>query len=183
MRTSRFVRQRPSSPDSYTITNDYNCLTELAQSPVHGSGTEPDSIEALIKQTNKRVGKPQDSPQSQLAWLYAFLEVRRQNLRHPAEKNSQAEWFQSTDRIDSFEYTLNRTQNVELTSPVYALGGNWQRVVIFCDKKTPNGFSLDPPKLNTKSIIYPVPMPNKDTTVAKGLNGGVNYNNTDIVVK
>jgi chitosanase len=64
----------------------------------HGNGSEYDALPALISRTNAAVGNPATAGEA--AWLDAFFNVRIDDLQHPANSATQAEWSQSVDRVE-----------------------------------------------------------------------------------
>jgi len=150
----------------------------------HGPGyyNDEDSINALVYKTEKKYGLAK--PDNQYHWLVGFLEIRRQDLINPRDHSAKETWGNSTYRIDSFEYTINRTQNFAFTSPLYGLGANWEPTVTYCagDPHAAGTHSSLPPKLRT-TVRYHLDYPNSHSTRAPGLKDGVNWsNNVGIVV-
>ena len=90
----------------------------------HGTGTDHDALPALISRTNDAVGTPARA--GERAWLDAFLTVRADDLRHPANKATQEEWAQSVDRVDCVR-RIAESGNLALDAPlsVTAFGSSY----------------------------------------------------------
>ena len=74
-----------------------------------------DALPALISRTNAAVGTPATAGES--AWLDAFFNVRIDDLRNPANSATQAEWSQSTDRVECLR-RIAATGNYNLDGPL-----------------------------------------------------------------
>jgi len=79
----------------------------------HGGGDDPDSLPAMIERTRESNGNPSAD---EGAWLAAFLEVRRQTLLYPANRETAKEWRQSVSRVEALENILQ--SNPELETPI-----------------------------------------------------------------
>lgn len=91
----------------YAITNGIQypltllCLYDACIQ--HGDGDDDDGLAAMIAKTNKEChGSPADGVH-EYKWLHQFNEVRKHTLRHPANKDTQDEWRESTGRVDALE--------------------------------------------------------------------------------
>ena len=80
----------------------------------HGNGSEYDALPALISRTTAQVGTPATAGES--AWLDAFFNVRIDDLQHPANTATQAEWAQSVDRVECLR-RIAATGNYNLDGP------------------------------------------------------------------
>ena len=81
----------------------------------HGNGSEYDALPALISRTNAAVGTPATAGEA--AWLDAFFTVRIDDLQHPANTATQAEWSQSVDRVQCLR-RIAATNNYNLDGPL-----------------------------------------------------------------
>ncbi|MEV6607602.1 chitosanase [Kutzneria sp. NPDC051319] len=89
----------------------------------HGHGADPDGLPALIDRATARAGKADEA-----AWLTAFLDVRADDLRNPANADTKEEWSKSTDRVECFrriaatgDYTLAGPLTVTAYGAAYTL--------------------------------------------------------------
>ena len=80
----------------------------------HGDGNDKDSLRAIYKRTRAATANAGEIAETDL--LYAFLEVRRDVLLHPANKATAKGWRESVTRVDALENILN--ENPQLASPV-----------------------------------------------------------------
>jgi len=80
----------------------------------HGNGSEYDALPALIDRTNTKVGTPVSAGEA--AWPDAFFDVRTDDPTHPANSATQAEWSQSTDRVEALR-RIARSGNYNLDGP------------------------------------------------------------------
>ncbi|BAJ29883.1 MULTISPECIES: chitosanase [Kitasatospora] len=80
----------------------------------HGNGSEYDALPALIARTSAKAGTPAAAGED--AWLDAFFDVRIDDLTHPANSATQAEWSQSVDRVEALR-RIARTGNRNLDGP------------------------------------------------------------------
>lgn len=84
----------------------------------HGEGDDPDGLPALLQRTQKKVhGTPKTGIDEKI-WLQAFLKIRRNNLLHPANPDTQEEWAQSVDRCDAFS-AIATAGNYDLHGPIH----------------------------------------------------------------
>lgn len=83
----------------------------------HGRGDTADSLDAIVEKTNELLnGSPKDGI-DEAVWLAKFLEVRKSVMLNPDDKDSQEEWADSVERVDTF-ITLLKKKNFELTLPM-----------------------------------------------------------------
>jgi len=80
----------------------------------HGNGDDPDSLPSMIERTRQTQGEP--DLENEAVWLAAFLEVRRQTLLHPHNRETAKEWRQSVSRVEALENITN--ENPQLQLPV-----------------------------------------------------------------
>ena len=80
----------------------------------HGEGDDKDSLRAIYKRTLAATTGAGEMSEADL--LFAFLEVRRDVLLHPANKATAKGWRESVTRVDALENILN--ENPQLASPV-----------------------------------------------------------------
>ena len=80
----------------------------------HGDGDDRDSLRAIYKRTRAATAGADTLAEADL--LYAFLEVRRDVLLHPANKATAKGWAESVTRVDALENIL--AENPGLTAPV-----------------------------------------------------------------
>lgn len=83
----------------------------------HGEGTDPDSLNAIIKNTNKRMNGNPKSSIYEHKWLKAFIEERKKMLQHANNPETRKVWSESTGRCDAFMYILN-SGNFNLSIPI-----------------------------------------------------------------
>ena len=75
----------------------------------HGSGTTPDCVEAIFKNTAPFENEKQ--------YLTSFLSSREQILLHPANLNTAEKWKSSTVRLEVMRKLL-KEENFSLTGPI-----------------------------------------------------------------
>jgi chitosanase len=83
----------------------------------HGDGDDADGLQSLINRTNKLVGGTPKQGIDEKKWLNKFLDVRENDLLHPVNQDTQAEWSQSTGRIEVFRDLVN-SGNYQLNGPI-----------------------------------------------------------------
>jgi len=88
----------------------YDCIIQ------HGSGDDPDSIEAIIKKTEQTEGGPVKTDEKK--WILEFLKTRRNVLQHPSNKETQEGWAQSVDRVDEMVKIIN-AGNMDMKGPIH----------------------------------------------------------------
>lgn len=83
----------------------------------HGEGDsdDPDSMMALVDRTQAVM---KFTPEQELQWLDKFLDVRRNDLLHPANQDSQEVWSKSVKRVDKLRSIMLIDGNVDLDRPV-----------------------------------------------------------------
>lgn len=108
---------------SVGYSNRLNLKTALARAVMydtiiqHGDGDDPDSLSALIQRTNQAMGGSPQQGIDERKWLGKFLDVRRSDLQHPADRSTQHEWAQSVGRVDVFKYIAAKG-NYQLNGPI-----------------------------------------------------------------
>lgn len=83
----------------------------------HGGGSDADSLSALVARTKHRAGGTPKTGIAESPWLSAFLDVRAQDLLHPANATTQEVWAVSVGRVRVFEKLL-RENNLALRGPI-----------------------------------------------------------------
>lgn len=83
----------------------------------HGDGDDPDSFQALIERTSKKMNGTPKSGIDERTWIFAFLDVRRADLEHAYEESTREEWAESVDRVDSLKEIAN-SGNFDLNGPI-----------------------------------------------------------------
>jgi len=99
-------RYRMTSPLGRAIV--YDTLIQ------HGDGDDRDSLGAIHQRTLAATADSGDAPETDR--LFAFLEVRRDVLLHPADTATAKGWRLSVTRVDALENIL--AENPGLVSPV-----------------------------------------------------------------
>ena len=67
----------------------------------HGYGDNFDTVNKIAERASAQVGGSPAKGSDEKAWLKAFLEQRKQDLLHPANSTTAAEWAESVDRADA----------------------------------------------------------------------------------
>jgi chitosanase len=80
----------------------------------HGTSGAYDGLLGLIARTNQQVGTPDQAGET--AWLNAFFAVRIDDLTHPQNTATAAEWAGSVDRVSAVKRIAD-SGNVALTGP------------------------------------------------------------------
>jgi chitosanase len=83
----------------------------------HGLGTERDGLNGIVARTISAAGGTPSSGIDEVAWLRAFLEVRRQTLQNPADPATAAAWRASVGRVDTLRKLLDQG-NTKLLPPL-----------------------------------------------------------------
>ncbi|GAA2326340.1 chitosanase [Dactylosporangium salmoneum] len=65
----------------------------------HGTGDDPDGLPALIARATGRAGGDPAGGVAERRWLGVFLDVRKDTLRHPHDRDTAAAWAESADRV------------------------------------------------------------------------------------
>jgi len=78
----------------------------------HGNDDDPDSLPSMIDRTRQTQGEP--DLENEAAWLGAFLEVRRQTLLHPHNRDTAKEWRGSVSRVEALENIANENPQLQL---------------------------------------------------------------------
>lgn len=81
----------------------------------HGGGTDPDSLHAIVKRTEKAMGGPVRN--NEHSWIRTFLQLRKQDLQHPHNKETEEEWKESVDRVDAM-VGLIQANNWDMNPPM-----------------------------------------------------------------
>ena len=83
----------------------------------HGDGGDEDSISALLEKTSDEVGGSPADGIDEVNWLHNLIQVRRDDLKNPFNKDTKEEWSKSTGRCDVFKQILD-DKNFNLQGPV-----------------------------------------------------------------
>ena len=67
----------------------------------HGYGDNLDTVNQIAERTSAQVGGSPTEGIDEKVWLKAFLVQRKQDLLHPANSATAAEWVESVDRADA----------------------------------------------------------------------------------
>jgi chitosanase len=94
---------------------------------MHGAGDDPDGLPALLERTRNEVGGTPASGVDEVAWLSAFLRIRRDDLAHARKSETRAVWARSVGRVDVFR-TLADQGNTDLHGPI-VLGGEYAGMI------------------------------------------------------
>jgi chitosanase len=81
----------------------------------HGIGDDPDGLGTLITRTNDRVGIPEIVYEPD--WLYAFFDVRVEDLNNPSDEASRDAWRESVDRVACMRSIADKG-NTSLKGPI-----------------------------------------------------------------
>jgi chitosanase len=87
-------------------------------SMTHGEGNDPDGVPALIQRATALAGGTPKTGVSEVAWLSAFLTVRKADMLHPYAADKQAAWPASAGRCDTLR-SLLAAGNLDLHGPFY----------------------------------------------------------------
>lgn len=108
---------------SVAYSNNLKLNTPLARAVIydtiiqHGDGGDFDGLPAIINRTNKAVGGTPKQGIDEKKWLAKFLDIRRSDLKNPANKSTKKEWSQSVGRVDVFKYIAAKG-NYDLVGPL-----------------------------------------------------------------
>lgn len=83
----------------------------------HGDGDDEDSISTLLENTSDKIGGSPADGSDEFKWLYALIQVRRDDLKNPSNKDTKEEWSKSTGRCDVFKQILD-DKNYDLKEPI-----------------------------------------------------------------
>lgn len=90
---------------------------------MHGGGTDPDSLQALVQRTLARgcILSKESSKKcvSEKTWLRYFLEERRRDMENPHNHATQAEWSQNLARPEIFMDWLRDGRYDQLDRPMH----------------------------------------------------------------
>ncbi|KAJ3042730.1 hypothetical protein HDV00_006787 [Rhizophlyctis rosea] len=128
---------------SQEIAKELGLRTPLARGQMydaiieHGGGDDYDSLGAMVSRTNayfRSRGLPETPKQGLLeqSWLDRFLYVRKEDLCHPANKESQKVWCESVGRVDSYIFALKLGQSY-FEQSLTALDNDGNPVTIGCN--------------------------------------------------
>ncbi|MEZ5669939.1 MAG: chitosanase [Alphaproteobacteria bacterium] len=83
----------------------------------HGDGDDPDSLWSMIDATEAAVGGWPSNGVDEVAWLRAFLAVRRGVLAHATDPATREGWAESVGRVDVWSALLD-DGNLDLDGPI-----------------------------------------------------------------
>ncbi|MED1018596.1 chitosanase [Bacillus atrophaeus] len=83
----------------------------------HGGGDDPDSLNSLIKRTNKKAGGSPKNGVDEKKWLNKFLDVRYDDLMNPSDPDTRDEWRESVARVDVLR-SIAKANNYNLNGPI-----------------------------------------------------------------
>jgi chitosanase len=83
----------------------------------HGNGDDPDSLSALLTETQQRLGGTPKIGIDERDWLRTFLSVRRSHLSNAHDPTTRKGWAESVTRVDVWSYIAAR-ENYNLTGPI-----------------------------------------------------------------
>jgi chitosanase len=83
----------------------------------HGNGDDPDSLSALLTETQRRAGGTPQMGIKERDWLRTFLAVRRAHLSNAHDPTTRKGWAESVTRVDVWSYIADR-ENYNLTGPI-----------------------------------------------------------------
>jgi chitosanase len=93
----------------------------------HGDGDDGDSLGSLISKTNKQTGGNPKQGMNENEWLACFLAVRRADLLHPENKDTQEEWAESVGRVDALlQIVKSGNMNLDGAIAFNAYGDDYQ---------------------------------------------------------
>ena len=95
----------------------------------HGNGDDPDSINAIVSNTNKKSGGTPKTNVDEKIWLKNFLDERKAVLSHSYNEESREEWAESTQRVDVLMDVFN-DENYNLDKPITVKQSDWDGVEI-----------------------------------------------------
>jgi chitosanase len=85
-----------------------------------------DSLSVLIRKSLLRASLPlKHTREEEVAWLEAFLNVRREDLLNPVNHETQEVWAESVTRVDKLREFLNDSRNWDLAEPLELAPGVW----------------------------------------------------------
>ena len=84
-----------------TLLNLYDAIIQ------HGEGADLDGLPNIINQTTLRVGGTIKDGIDEKVWLNEFMNVRRAVLENPNNKNTEEEWSESVNRVDTLMKLYN----------------------------------------------------------------------------
>jgi chitosanase len=94
----------------------------------HGDGNDADGLPALLQRTQTQVHGTPKTGIDEKTWLQAFIKIRRIDLLHPANLDTQEEWAQSVDRCDAFS-AIATAGNYDLHGPIHIHTPNHDAIV------------------------------------------------------
>lgn len=94
----------------------------------HGEGDDPDGLPALINRTNSKCGGNPKQGIKEWKWLETFLDVRKNCLKNPYNKDTQEEWQESVDRVKALDklrkqgnFLLDKTIEIEVYGDTFSI--------------------------------------------------------------
>ena len=82
----------------------------------HGTGSDPDGLQSLIKRASA-AAKPPSSGGDEGLWLGAFLKARRESLAHASDPSTAAAWADSVGRADAM-LEIYSSGNMDFAGPI-----------------------------------------------------------------
>jgi chitosanase len=92
----------------------------------HGGNGDPDSLPAILKRTTAKTGGV--AAVTETEFLRAFLAIRREVLRNPSNRETQAAWRASASRVDALLHLLE--SNPGLVPPIKVASAEVDVVVL-----------------------------------------------------
>jgi chitosanase len=83
----------------------------------HGNGNDPDSLSALLKETQQRVGGTPQTGVDEREWLRNFLAIRRWHLSKAHNPATRKVWAESVTRVDVWS-SIASSENYNLKGPI-----------------------------------------------------------------
>ena len=83
----------------------------------HGYGEDHDSVNQIVARTNRAVGGTPRDGVDEVKWLDAFIDMREQDLRDPANKEYGPIFRDAVDRAQAIR-TIFREGNYDLARPI-----------------------------------------------------------------
>jgi chitosanase len=83
----------------------------------HGNGYDPDSLSAILKETQQRVGGNPKIGIDEKLWLKTFLKVRRSHLAYAHNRSTRKAWARSVTRVDVWS-AIADSGNYHLAGPI-----------------------------------------------------------------
>jgi chitosanase len=83
----------------------------------HGDGNDPDSLAAILTETQQRVGGTPKTGINEREWLRTFLAVRRAHLSNAHDPTTRTAWAESVTRVDVWS-SIASSENYNLVGPI-----------------------------------------------------------------